>query len=164
MELPQIRVIYQSTERLTLILLIIALPAFGVVYLQQSSGKTAWNLPEFPEVFEWFLAVFSSMILVAQYVVFHGKIKSTFAQSGLLQKVKTYCRATRQRFLFLFGVSLLATLGLLLSQNPVFTLIFAVTLVFFSLGKPSPDRMARLMKLKKEDRELIREASRPGDN
>jgi hypothetical protein len=39
--------------------------------------------------------------------------------------------------------------------------VFALALVFFSLGKPSPDRMVRLMRLKKEDRELLREISRP---
>jgi hypothetical protein len=52
-------------------------------------------------------------------------------------------------------------LGLLFSGNPGFVVIFAITLVFFSLGKISPDRMARLMKLKKENRELLREISRP---
>jgi hypothetical protein len=39
--------------------------------------------------------------------------------------------------------------------------MFTLALVFFSLGKPSPDRMVRLMKLKKEDRELLTEISRP---
>lgn len=147
-----------------MLLLIVALPAFGMIYLYQTSGTMDWNLPEISEYFEWFLAGVSAMILVAQYVFFHQKIKLTFAQSELLGKVRIYCLATRQRFLFLFGASLLASIGLLLTRTPMFTLIFAVTLVFFSLGKPSPDRMARLMKLKKEDRELIREASRPEIN
>jgi hypothetical protein len=164
LELQQIRLIYRSTERLTVLLLIVALPAFGMIYLYQTSGNIDWNLPEISEYFEWSLAGVSALILVAQYVFFHQKIKLTFAQSELLEKVRIYCLATRQRFLFLFGASLLASIGLLLTQNPMFTLIFAVTLVFFSLGKPSPDRMARLMKLKKEDRELIREASRPEQN
>ncbi|WP_026967805.1 hypothetical protein [Algoriphagus terrigena] len=161
MELQEIRTIYRDTERLTVLLLILALPAFAMVYLYQSSGKIDWGLPQVPEFLEWALAGFSAMILVAHYVIFQGKIKLALDQPELLEKVKTYCQATKQRFWILFLVSLLATLGLLLTQNPIFTLTFAVTMVFFSLGKPSPDRMARLMKLKKEDRELIREASRP---
>lgn len=161
MEIEEIRRIYRKTEQLTVILLILALPAFAMVYLYQNSGTVSWNLPQIPGFFVWFLAGFSSMILAAHYVLFHQKIKLTFRQDELLEKVKTYCTATERRFLILFSVSILATAGLLLSKNPVFTVIFAVTLVFFSLGKPSPDRMARLMKLKKEDRELIREASRP---
>ena len=61
----------------------------------------------------------------------------------------------------LFLVGVLSSLGLLFSGNAGFVVVFALTLVFFSLGKPSPDRMARLMKLKKEDRELLTEISRP---
>ncbi len=161
MEIQEIGRIYKRTERLTVILLILALPGFAMVYLYQNSGNINWNLPQIPAFLEWFLAGFSSLILVAHYVLFHRKIKLSLRQSELLEKVKIYCYATEKRFLILFLVSILATVGLLFTKNPVFTVIFAVTLVFFSLGKPSPDRMARLMKLKKEDRELIREASRP---
>ncbi len=161
MELQQIRQIYRSTERLTVLLLVLALPVFGLVYLYQTSGTLDWNLPELPAFGLWILVGVSSAILIAQYVVFHNKIKLTFVESALVGKVKIYCDATKNRFLYLFGVSILTSIGLLLTQNPLFTLIFAVTMVFFSLAKPSPDRMARLMKLKKEDRELIREASRP---
>ncbi|OOG71748.1 hypothetical protein B0E43_16905 [Algoriphagus sp. A40] len=161
MELQEIRPIYQKTERLTVLILILALPAFGMVYLFQNSGNVNWDLPRLPEFFEWALAGISSLILVAQNVIFHKKIKTGFQQTELVEKVKIYTQATSQRFLILFAVSILTTVGLLLNKNPVFTVIFAVALVFFSLAKPSPDRMARLMKLKKEDRELVREASRP---
>ncbi len=161
MELQEIRIIYRGTERLTVLLLILALPAFAMVYLYQSSGKIDWGLPQLPEFVTWALAGLSAISLLGHYVIFQRKIKLTFIQSSLLEKVRTYCEATRQRFWILFLVSLLATVGLLLSQNPIFTLLFALTMVFFSLGKPSPDRMTRLLKLKKEDRELLIEASRP---
>lgn len=161
MEQQQIRDIYRGTERLTVVLLILALPAFALVYLYQTSGTVDWNLPELPEFAIWPLAGISAAVLVAQYVLFHQKIKMTFLQEGLVEKVNSYCEATKQRFWLLFGASILSTLGLLLSQSAIFTLVFAVTMVFFSLAKPTADRMARLMKLKKEDRELIREASRP---
>lgn len=164
MELQEIRDTYRKTERLTVLLLILALPPFGLVYLYQNSGNVNWDLPQLPEFFEWFLIGFSSFVLVAQYLIFHKKIKTGISKTELLEKVKIYTQATSQRFLILFAVSILATVGLLLSKNPVFTVIFAVALVFFSLAKPSPDRMARLMKLKKEDRELVREASRPEVN
>ena len=161
MEQQQIRDIYRGTERLTVLLLILALPAFALVYLYQTSGNLDWNLPQLPGFAIWVLAGISSAILVAQYLLFHQKVRQSFSETDLVDKVRTYCEGTKQRFWLLFGASLLATLGLLLSQNEVFTLIFAVTMVFFSLAKPTADRMARLMKLKKEDRELIREASRP---
>jgi hypothetical protein len=161
LELQEIRTIYKSTERLTVLLLIVSLPAFAMVYLYQSSGKVDWNLPQFPEFLEWTLAGVVAIILALHYVVFHRGISVARGEADLVEKVRVYCKATRQRFWLLFIISLLATAGLLLSENPIFTLIFAVTMVFFSLGKPSPDRIARLMRLKKEDRELVRDASRP---
>jgi hypothetical protein len=160
----EIGIIYRKTERLTLLILMVALPLFGMVYLYDSSANLSWDLPQLPRFIGGFLIGFSIAFLIGQYVVFHKKLKSTFGVNELLEKVRIYSEATNQRFWFLFLVSILATVGLLFSQNPVYTVIFAVTLIFFSLAKPSPDRMARLMKLKKEDRELIREASRPKVN
>ena len=164
MDDQEIGIIYRSSERLTLLILVEAFPFFGVVYLYDSSDNLSWDLPQLPGFINGFLIGFSIAILIGQYVVFHKKLKLTFITDELLEKVRIYSNATNQRYLFLFTVSIFATVGLLFNQNQVYTVIFAVTLVFFSLAKPSPDRMARLMKLKKEDRELIREASRPRNN
>lgn len=161
MEIQKIRKAYRSTEQLVLILIALALPVFGAVYLYFNSGNLNWDLPELPGFVLWVLAGINVAALVIQYLLFHRKIALTFKESELENKAKIYLSATNQRFLILFLVSLLTSVGLLFFQHPIFVLIFAVTLTFFSLGKPSPDRMARLMKLKKEDRELIRDASRP---
>ena len=161
METQELRKIYQRTERLTLIILLIALPAFGIVYLYHNSGSISKDLPQLSGFPNGFLMTFSVTVLVGQYWAFHVYLKKTFAENQLLEKVKIYAKATSQRFLFLFVVSICSTIGLLFSGNPFFIVLFAVTLVFFSLAKPSPDRMARLMKLKKEDRELLREIARP---
>ncbi|MFL0685656.1 MAG: hypothetical protein ACJLTB_21040 [Algoriphagus aquaeductus] len=161
METQELRKIYHRTERLTLIILLIALPAFGMVYLYHNSGSISKDLPQLSGFFNGFLMTFSVTLLVGQYWAFHVNLKKSFAQTELLDKVKIYTKATSQRFLFLFLVSICSTIGLLFSGNPLFIIIFALTLVFFSLAKPSPDRMTRLMKLKKEDREILREIARP---
>jgi hypothetical protein len=160
----EIGIIYRKTERLTLLILLISLPAFGVVYLYENSGNLFWDLPRLPGFINGFLIGFSIAGLIAQYVLFHKKVKLSFAENDLVEKVRIFLNATAQRFWILFFVSIFATVGLLFNQNPVYVVIFAVTLLFFSLAKPTPDRMARLMKLKKEDRELIRDASRPRIN
>jgi magnesium-transporting ATPase (P-type) len=161
LENQDLRKIYHRTERLTLIILIISLPIFGMVYLYHNSGSITKDLPELSGFPNGFLMTFSVTLLVGQYWAFHVNIKKTFAQTELLEKVKIYAKATSQRFLFLFLVSICSTIGLLFSGNPFFIVLFALTLVFFSLAKPSPDRIARLLKLKKEDRELLREIARP---
>ena len=161
LEIQEIRKIYKQTELLSTIVMLVALPVFGIIYLFFESGKKLVEVPETPEFLVWILASICFVGLIFQYLRFSQKIKLTFERSELVEKVKTYCQATNQRYLILFVVSLISSTGLLLSKNPVFTLLFAIALVFFSLAKPTPDRMARLMKLKKEEKELIRSASRP---
>lgn len=157
----KIRNDYKSTEQLVLILMIFALPVFGIVYLYFTSGNLDWGLPFLSESIFWFLVVLNVTILIIQYILFHQKIKLTFQSVDLESKTKIYLSATRNRFLILFLVSILSSVGLLFFKSPAFVFLFAVTLVFFSLAKPSPDRMTRLMKLKKEQRDLLKEATRP---
>lgn len=161
MEKKELRAIYHRTERLTVVVLLLALPAFGTVYLYQQSGTFSQTLPLLPTWAQYILLGAGVLLLVLQYVLFHQKIKQSFQQELLLEKVGLYAAATRQRFLVLFLVSMISTAGLYWSGSPGFVFLFTLALVFFSLGKPSPDRMVRLMKLKKEDRELLTEISRP---
>lgn len=161
MEIEEIRKIYKNLEQLVLILMLVSLPLFGMIYLYHNSGNLDWGLPKLPEVLNGIMAGAGTTLLVAQYYLFHKKLKESFAKEDLLQKVKIYAKATKDRFYLLFISSLLSTLGLLFYGNPYFIILFAVTLVFFSLAKPTPDRIGRLMKLDKENREIIRQASRP---
>jgi hypothetical protein len=161
MEIEEIRRIYKNLEQLVLMLMLVALPLFGMIYLYHNSGNLDWELPEIPGFVHGILSGGGTALLVIQYFLFHKKLKVSFQSKELLQKVKIYSNATRERFFILFVCSLIATVGLLFFGNPYFIILFAVTLVFFSLAKPTPDRMGRLMKLKKEDRDLILAASRP---
>lgn len=161
METQEIRKDYKHTEQLVLVLMIFALPFFGMVYLYFISGNLDWGLPVLPESVFWVLVALNVIILVTQYILFHHKIKLTFQMEKLESKSNIYLSATRIRFLILFLVSILSSIGLLFFKSPGFVFLFAVTLVFFSLAKPSPDRMTRLMKLKKEQRDLLKEATRP---
>ena len=161
MEKEELRTIYHRTERLTVVVLLLALPAFGTVYLYQQSGTFLQTLTLLPTWAQYILLGAGVLLLVIQYLLFHQKIKQSFQRESLLEKVGLYAAATRQRFLILFLVSMISTAGLYWSGSPGFVFLFTLALVFFSLGKPSPDRMVRLMKLKKEDRELLTEISRP---
>ena len=161
MEKEELRTIYQRTERLTVVVLLLTLPLFGLVYLYQQSGSLSGAASILPNWVQYLFLGLGILFLVLQYLFFHQKIKKSFEQASLLEKVNLYASATRQRFMLLLVVSIISTAGLLWSGSPGFVFLFTLTLVFFSLGKPSPDRMVRLMKLKKEDREVLTEISRP---
>ncbi len=161
MEVSELRRIYKSAEQLILILMAIVLPIFGMIYLYHNSGNLDWDLPNLPSFFEEVLIGFGIGLLLVQFLLFRKRIKSSFLTEELILKLRTYTSATKERYVLLFFISLISSAGLLLFENPIFIVIFAVTLIFFSVGKPTPDRISRLLKLDKDQKEQIRLASRP---
>ena len=79
----------------------------------------------------------------------------------LLAKLIIYANATRERYLMLFVIALICSAGLLFFGSAIYNVIFAAALFFFSVAKPTPERIKKLLKLNKEDAEIIRLASRP---
>ncbi len=161
MENQEFRKVYKNLDQLILILLVLVLPIFGMVYLYQSTGKITWDLPELPVVVGQLLTGLGIGLLLAQDLLFRKKVKAVFQTEDLLVKLKIYAKATRERYVILFVVALICSAGLLFFGSAMFNVIFAVSLFFFSVSKPTPDRIKSLMKLNKEDAEVIRLASRP---
>lgn len=161
MEIQEYRKVYKNLDQLILILLVLVLPIFGMIYLYQSSGKITWDLPELPSFLEQVLSGAGIGLLLAQYLLFKKRVKAVFLTKDLLAKLKIYSNATRERYLILFLVALICSAGLLFFGSAIYNVIFATVLFFFSVAKPTPDRIKILLKLNKEDAEIIRLASRP---
>lgn len=161
MEIQEYRKVYKNLDQLILILLVLVLPIFGMIYLYESSGKITWDLPELPLFLEQVFSGAGIGLLLAQYLFFKKRVKAVFLTKDLLAKLKIYSNATRERYLILFLVALICSVGLLFFGSAIYNVIFATALFFFSVAKPTPDRIKTLLKLNKEDAEIIRLASRP---
>ncbi|MEB2777971.1 hypothetical protein SYJ56_21835 [Algoriphagus sp. D3-2-R+10] len=161
LEIQEYRKVYKNLDRLILILLVLVLPIFGMIYLYQSSGKVTWNLPELPILVGQILSGAGIGLLLAQYLLFRKRVQAVFRAEDLLAKLKIYANATRERYVMLFVVALICSAGLLFFGSAIYNVIFAIALFFFSVAKPSPERIKTLLKLNKEDAEVIRLASRP---
>ncbi|WP_057939825.1 hypothetical protein [Algoriphagus resistens] len=161
MEIEEFRKVYIKLDRLILILLVLVLPIFGMIYLYQSTGKATWNLPELPLLVDQFLSGAGIGLLLAQYLLFRKKVQAVFQTEDLLVKLKIYANATRERYIMLFVAALICSAGLLFFGSAIYNVVFAGVLFFFSVAKPTPERIKTLLKLNKEDAEVIRLASRP---
>jgi len=161
LEIQEYKKVYKDLDQLILILLIIVLPIFGTIYLYQTSGDFTWDIPKLPLIVGQVLTGAGVGLLLAQYLLFRKKVKTVFQTEDLLIKLKIYAKATRERYVILFVVALICSAGLLLFGSAIYNAIFATALFFFSLGKPTPERIKSLLKLNKEDAEIIRLASRP---
>lgn len=152
---------YRSQEVTLLVLMILALPLFGVVYLYYNSGNLHWNLPEIPDFFKGLLAGLGYGLFMGQYFIFRDTLKKARQEEDFEEKIIFFLDASKKRFFYLFGISLISTVGLLFYQTAWFIILFALTLVFFSLAKVSPERTKRLLRLSKEEGEILRLISRP---
>jgi hypothetical protein len=157
----ELRRLYKRTEQLILVLMAVVLPIFGMIYLYHNSGNLNWDLPEIPGIVEQILMGFGIGLLLVQFLLFRKRIKSSFLTDELILKLRAYTNATKERYVLLFFISLISSAGLLFFENAIFIVIFAVTLIFFSVAKPTPDRISKMLKLDKEQKEQIRLASRP---
>lgn len=162
MEFENLKKRYRRQERTGLLLMMIALPAFGLVYLYHISGNLHWDLIELPGFFSGLLGGATLGLLIGQLLMFRKELKKATNHQDFESKVGGYLQASTKRLWFLFGSSLLSSIGLLLDQGAGYVILFAITLVFFSLAKVTPDRMKRLLKLSKEEGEWVREIARNG--
>lgn len=147
---------YLDLERNVLILIAIPLPFFAIAYLFNQNGTVSLDVPQLPLFLNTFGLAFVYALLAFHYFIFHNTIKKIITGNyELSEKVNLYAGATMTRFWILFASGILCSLGLLFFEDPGFTIAFAITLVFSSLGKPSPDRIVRLLRLKGEEKEEI---------
>jgi hypothetical protein len=156
-----IRGLYEKLERLVLILIAIPIPFFAIVYLDAQNRMLFENMPKLDSIWENIGFTTIMVLLGLHYLNFHAEInKIKISNQDLVMKFQRYVRATSARYWLLMMVGLLCASCLLFFQNPLFTLFFAITLVFFSLGKPTPDRIVRLLKLKGEEKEAVLDLKR----
>lgn len=143
-------------ERNVLIMIAIPIPFFGFVYINSESPIFFFEVPQLAEFWEYFGLVMVFTFLIAQFVVFQKESKSIVNSNYELPiKLHSYSKASYRRFGLLLLAALISALGLFLFENPGYTVAFAIALLFFSVAKPSPDRIIRSLKLKGEEKELV---------
>jgi hypothetical protein len=163
LEKKKIRKIYETLERNVLILIAIPIPFFAIIFLSSQNGTIDYEIPELSAFWDYFGLAFVYALLGFHYITFHSAIKKiNTGNFELEKKVKMYSKATISRFWVLFVSVFICAAGLLFFENSGYTIAFAVNLVFSSLGKPTPDRIIRLLRLKGEEKKEIEELKRPG--
>lgn len=154
---------FRVLERKVLLLIAFPLPVFSFVYLSVSNGSSP-NTTVWPQFINFVLLLLVIVLLTGQLLRFNNRVQAIKnANLDLLKRVRLLGKATLERFWVLFFVGFLTALGLLMYENPGFTIAYAITLVFVSLGKPTPDRIIYQLKLQKEERDKVQQINRRDD-
>lgn len=147
-----------ALERNVLILIMIPLSLFSLAYLYTTAPERPFHLelPVMPDLLGYVLLSGALALLVWQAVDFQKSVKNiSKSQADISVRLRAYTGATLRRFWQLLLIGIFSTAGLLLFQNPGFTVIYAAGLVFVSLGKPTPERIIRGLRLKGEEKEMV---------
>jgi hypothetical protein len=147
---------FRLLERNVLLLIAVPLPVFSFAYLYVTSGNLAFDLPEFPPVFNFLILALVIVMLIFQQIAFGNRIKHIRDNvKELHQRVKGYAKATFLRYWHFFWVGLLSAFGLFFYENQGFTMAYAITLLFISLAKPTPGRIISELRLKNQEKDLV---------
>ncbi|EIM78303.1 hypothetical protein A3SI_04092 [Nitritalea halalkaliphila LW7] len=148
---------FEATEKVVMALIAVPLVPFIIVYLYVSSDVVEVPVPELSLWLRDALLWGSIGLIAVHYVRFHRAIKPAKERvhMPIEEKMERYADASVQRFVTLFISGLLLTAGLFFFQDPMFTLGFAAVIIFMSLGKPTADRIVRLLRLKGEERKMV---------
>jgi hypothetical protein len=103
------------------------------------------------------IGIFSLVTLgwILAKIRFDKKIKSVRNAQGLGTKLDNYFEITIVRYSFLSAGSLLLALGLYLSDNDVFAVVYFAGLVLSALHWPTAGKACRDLKLKGDEREMV---------
>jgi hypothetical protein len=147
-----IREIYERLERKLLIMIALPLPVFTLIYLKVSDNNN-FMVSGFWTNFLLALALF---LLLLQYINHQKAVQQLrISAQSLEDKLLKYEKALMSKYWLLFLISWICSLGLFLSGNQIFSVIFALTLIAFSLGKAMPRRIINQLKLKGQDKDRI---------
>lgn len=169
MEQPEFSPIAKRLEKLNnLYYLMVGLPllAFSWVYL----NLKLWEPVHFFRDAE--LAVAGHVVLIAlalalsimafiryrRYFQEQGPAPGKLEGPAALEwKVGFFCEASIQKYALLAAATILIVLGFYLSLEEFYVPLYAIMLIVYSVNRPTPESIARDMRMKKEERKALQE-------
>jgi hypothetical protein len=158
MEVDRLKKEYRALERNVLMLIVIPLPFFSYAYLYTTGENKGLAIPQLPEQLSYLLLTMALLGLVFQNIRFSNGLKTS--RIGMLdfdEKFLSYVKFTMERYWILLAIGFICAGGLLLFENPGFTIAYALCLVVVSLGKPTPERVISKLRLKKREKDKVYE-------
>ena len=101
------------------------------------------------------IPIFTVGLVVGAFFFFRFRLMAIRPTWELLVKVKTYSKKAIQFYALLEMSLIFNVLGYYMLQKDVFLIMYMVVLIFFSLYKPTLERIANHLNIKKETRDFV---------
>lgn len=147
----------------------LSLVAFVWVYLNLPAitPNIIFSVPAYRPYLHGLFLLSSLALLIRALVQYRKSIKDPGAfssteniQEKVIAKASFFRAASLKMYLLLTVSTLLVVTGFYLSAEPKYAAAYSVLLIAFSLYRPTPERMMKDMKMKKEERDYFYEAAR----
>lgn len=101
------------------------------------------------------LIVLSVVVLTIVQIKSAKKANRIAAEVGLGIKLEKLGSVLIARMVWKAAITLLMPLGLVVTGNQLFSVLFGITLAWFFLQWPTPGRVSELLKLRGDEREMV---------
>lgn len=166
---PSAARLMETLNNLFYLMVGLSLIAFVWVYLNLPAitPNIIFSVPAYRPYLHGLFLLGSLALLIWSLVQYRKSIKDPGAFSGpeniqekVIAKVSFFRATSLKLYLLLTLSTLLVVAGFYLSARPEYAAAYSVLLIVFSLYRPTPERMMKDMKMKKEERDYFIEAAR----
>ncbi len=134
----------------------IPLLLFGWLYLESTAHNLKPLVPvEMVNTVSWLILVVMVFFIAVGYQRSSAMIKRARAEVTLIKKLSAYRDALTLRFIYFSVAALSVGLGLYLTANELISVLFAGVIVIFSINNPTLQGIAKDLRLKGEEKDMI---------
>ena len=135
----------------------IPLLAFVVLYLQIHNGEIEpiVKANSLATALRYSLPFLVMLTAGLAFISYRRNLVSSINQHSLHEKLVHFYKASLVKFVFLEVASIIAVLGLFLTAEDVYIVLYVVVLMLFSINRPTIHRIARDLKLRDTEKDIV---------
>jgi hypothetical protein len=135
---------------------------FLFLYLQIKDGRYSSIDPseDLNMILLFLIPVFCLVNIILAYVTYQRKLKNVIGSDSLQIKLEGFFKASVLKYSFLAAASVITILGLFITAEMLYSIIYLTILLIFSLNRPTPFRLRKDLKIRSFPSEK-REENRP---
>lgn len=154
MKFNSIREFFNTLYNILYGILLVPLLIFMYLYLEQQSGSLMSQIVE-SSLLVWVLSLVVIFEWAMSFVIFHKGMKAVDQRIGFGERLEKYRAITIVRYAIISSSCFVLTVGFYLTQHQVFSALFVMGMILQSSFWPTTYRVAKHLKLKGEEREMI---------
>ncbi|MDQ3394614.1 MAG: hypothetical protein M3512_10960 [Bacteroidota bacterium] len=142
--------LYQAVNLIFYTMVGVPLMVFLYLYLEIKDGKFFVDAPDVDLHLALLITIpiFILINVVLSYVFYERHIKSAQPTAQLRDKLQLFYKASLLKYSFLEAATIASLVGLFLTTELVYVILYLFVLLIYSLNRPTPFRFRKAMKIK----------------